>query len=167
LLDLDDGASMGSGSPVYLEKEAAMRDYLVVANQTLGGEHLIGRIREYTAAGPCRFHVLVPITLPTDHLWSEGEVIAVATARLETALAAIRELGGEADGQVGDSHPMRAIEDAFLDRSFDEIILSTLPPGLSRWLRLDLPRRVAARFAVPVTHVVSVVEPTETQPKAS
>ena len=144
-----------------------MRQYLVVANQTLGGEHLIGRIREYAAAGPSRFHVVVPATRPTDHIWSEGEVTAAAQDRLDVALAAIRALGAEADGEIGDPNPLRAVEDAFLDRQFDEIILSTLPPGLSKWLSLDLPGRVATRFEVPVTHVVSSAEPTETGSKAS
>jgi hypothetical protein len=141
-----------------------MRDYLVVANQTLGGEHLVGYIRDRLAEEPSRFHLVVPATTPTDHVWTEGEIIAVATARLESALAALRELGAEVDGEVGDSNPMRAIEDAFLGRGFHEIILSTLPPGASRWLRLDLPGRVASKFDVPVTHVISSAEPAEGQP---
>jgi hypothetical protein len=64
-------------------------------------------------------------------------------------------LGLEVQGEVGDGNPMLAIGDAIRDRGpFDEIILSTLPPGLSKWLRLDLPHRVAASFAIPMTHVV-------------
>jgi hypothetical protein len=39
------------------------------------------------------------------------------------------------------------------------IILFTLPPGLSRWLHQDLPRRVARRFGLPVRHVVAPFEP--------
>jgi hypothetical protein len=64
-------------------------------------------------------------------------------------------LGVEVEGEVGDGNPMLAIGDAIRDRGpFDEIILSTLPPGLSKWLRLDLPHRVASSFAIPMTHVV-------------
>ena len=144
-----------------------MRHYLVVANQTLGGEHLMDRVRECLAAGPSRFYVVVPVTAPTDHVWTEGEIIALATGRLENALAAFREVGAEVEGEVGDSNPMLAIEDAMRDREFDEIILSTLPPGASRWMKLDLPGRVAHKFPVPVTHLVGTAEPTENTPKAS
>jgi hypothetical protein len=135
-----------------------MRSYLVVANQTLGSEHLIDRIRECLATGPCRIHVVVPATTPTDHVWTEGEVRALAQSRLDAALASFRALGAEAEGEVGDPNPLLAIEDAFREGGFDEIILSTLPLGLSRWLKADLPHRVANRFPVPVTHVVSDTE---------
>ena len=140
-----------------------MRRYLVVANQTLGGEDLMAKVRECIAAGPSRFHVVVPATPPQDHLtWVEGEAHAIATARLEQALARFRELGAEADGEVGDAHPIEAMGDAIRQQEFDEIILSTLPPGPSRWLKLDLPHR-ADSFGLPVTHVVG--EPEETRPE--
>jgi hypothetical protein len=54
---------------------------------------------------------------------------------------------------------VRAIDDVLLDRRYDEIILSTLPPGVSRWLKLDLPRRVEQRFALPVTTVIGARHP--------
>ena len=137
-----------------------MPRYLVVANQTLGGEHLIERIRQCLAEGSCPFHIVVPATPPADHLtWTEGEARAIAQERLDRALTRFRELGAtEADGEVGDSNPILAIEDALRNGQFDEIILSTLPPGISRWLKLDLPSRVAARFQLPVTHVVAEAE---------
>ena len=136
-----------------------MRRYLVVANQTLGGWDLMAKVRECIEAGPSRFHVVVPATPSQDHLtWIEGEARAIAAARLEEALARFRELGAEATGEVGDAHPMEAIGDAMRDQDFDEIILSTLPPGPSRWLNLDLPHR-ANSFGLPVTHVVGEAEP--------
>jgi hypothetical protein len=62
----------------------------------------------------------------------------------------------EVEGEVGDGNSMLAIGDAIRDRaSFDQIILSTLPAGLSKWLRLDLPHRVAASSSIPMTHVAS------------
>lgn len=133
-----------------------MRRYLVVANQTLGGEHLIERVRQCLAGGPCRFHIVVPAT-PTGEgfTWTEGEAMAVAQTRLDRALERFRELGADASGEVGDRNPMLAVEDALRDTQFDEIILSTLPPGISRWLKLDLPSRVASHFGLPVTHLVA------------
>ena len=59
---------------------------------------------------------------------------------------------------MGDRNPILAIRDALRNEQFDEIILSTLPPGISKWLRLDLPTRVAARFNLPVVHVISEAE---------
>ena len=140
-----------------------MRRYLVVANQTLGGDHLIERVRECLAEGPCRFHVVVPATPPQEHAsWTEGEAVSIARERLDQALERFRELGAEADGEVGDANPMLAVEDVLLREEVDEIILSTLPPGPSRWLKRDLPTRMRERLGVPVTHLV---EPTESVTK--
>lgn len=137
-----------------------MRRYLVVANQTLAGEHLVSKVRECLAAGPCRFHVVVPATPPQDHLtWTEGEAHALAEARLGKALARFREIGAEVDGEVGDANPLQAVADVLGAREFDEIIVSTLPPGGSRWLKRDLPRRIERNCGVPVTHVVGEAEP--------
>jgi cell pole-organizing protein PopZ len=136
-----------------------VRRYLVVANQTLGGEHLAEKVRACLAAGPSRFHILVPATQPQDHaVWTEGEAQAIASRRLEQALERFRELGADAQGEVGDELPLEAIADAVREQTFDEIILSTLPPGLSRWLRQDLPHRVERTFDVTVTHVVGEPE---------
>jgi cell pole-organizing protein PopZ len=139
---------------------SAVRRYLVVANQTLGGEHLAETVRGYLAAGPARFHILVPATQPRDHaVWTEGQARALAQRRLEAALDRFRSIGAEVEGEIGDERPLQAIADAVHDREFDEIILSTLPPGLSRWLRQDLPHRVERQFELPVTHVIGDPEP--------
>jgi GABA permease len=136
-----------------------VRRYLVVANQTLAGPHLANTVRERLAAGSCTFHVVVPATAPADHpVWTEGEAVALAEERLDVALKRFRDLGAEADGEVGDPSPMEAIRDATVDREFDEIILSTLPAGLSRWLKQDLPHRVEKAFDLPVTHLIGEAE---------
>jgi cell pole-organizing protein PopZ len=136
------------------------RRYLVVANQTLGGEHLTETVRECLATGSARFHVLVPATQPRDHaVWTEGEARALADRRLEAALGRFRKLGADVGGEVGDERPLQAIADVVQEQEFDEIILSTLPPGLSRWLRQDLPHRVERQFDLPVRHVIGDAEP--------
>jgi GABA permease len=83
----------------------------------------------------------------------------VAARRLERALKEFAGIGAEATGQVGDASPMAAISDALLGGRFDAVILSTLPPGRSEWLRQDLPARVARRVNVPVHHVVAARAP--------
>lgn len=134
-----------------------MRRYLVVSNQTLSSEALVEKIRSCLAAGPSHFHVVVPATHARDHAtWTEGHDRALARQRLESALDRFAELGADADGEVGDARPLDAIRDAVRDRPpFDEIILFTLPPGLSRWLHQDLPHRVERTLGMPVTHVVA------------
>jgi hypothetical protein len=131
-----------------------VRRYLVVANQTLGGDHLVERIRACMADGPARFHLLVPATHPQDHAtWTEGQASVLA-----------ERLGADVIGGVGDNEPMAAIDDVLREQTFDEIILSTLPAGASRWLRQDLPHRVERHTGIPVTHVVGQPEPAEPGP---
>jgi hypothetical protein len=110
------------------------------------------------AEGPCQFYLIVPATRDPNHsmLWTEGQCIALARGRLEDAMKRLRAMGAEVEGDVGDQSPLTAIVDALRARQFDEIILSTLPPGISRWLAQDLPSRVRRVCAVPVTHIVSV-----------
>lgn len=133
-----------------------MNRYLIVANQTLAGDHLLEAVRDLAAGGDCSFHVLVPATRPHDQLVAtEGEGIAIAKRRLERALQRFGELGIEVTGEVGDPRPLDAIRDAFLETQYDAIVLSTLPAGMSAWLGRDLPNKVERAFSVPVTHVIA------------
>jgi cell pole-organizing protein PopZ len=154
-----------------------MHHYLVVANQTLGGNELLDAIRDRMARGPAEFWVLVPATPPTHfindfaavsgyfpispdvlsaaELQEREQGIAVAKSNLDTALHRLREAGAKANGAVGDADPMKAIEEAATERRFDEIILSTLKPGVSRWLALDLPHRVKRKIDVPLTVITA------------
>jgi nucleotide-binding universal stress UspA family protein len=152
---------------------------LIVANQTLGGAELDRAIRERSGRGIDGFHVVVPTTAVRDEagwsggfLYAEGvpvEAIEAAARqheadvevarrraqdRLEQMLDRIRAAGGTAAGEVGASDPLEATRDA-LERedAFDEIIVSTLPSRLSRWLRMDVPSRVSRLTDVPVTTI--------------
>ncbi len=132
-----------------------MRRYLVVANQTLCGRPLVDKVRELMAEGPCQFHLVVPATHPHEHLtWTEGGATAIARHRLEEALFELRALGADVGGEVGDERPVDAVGDALrASLGFDAILLSTLPPGLSRWLGQDLPHRLERAFSLPVVQV--------------
>jgi len=137
-----------------------MRRVLIVANQTLGGIELQREIEKRTASGPCEFWVLVPATpVPDLSMVPKGlggdDGAAVAEARLERELSRLRDLGVTAEGEIGDPDPLAAIRDAMEHRQVDEIILATLPQGVSRWLRQDLVHKVQRRFRLQVTHVVS------------
>ena len=135
-----------------------MRRFLVVGNQTLASREFRATVLERLAGEPCRFHVVVPATPPHDHfVWSEGEVVASARTRLEETLAWMHAQGALTTGEVGDAHPLLAVTDALSHDDYDEIILSTLPPGISRWVRQDLVHRVARHTDTPVCHVVASV----------
>jgi len=67
----------------------------------------------------------------------------------------LRGVGATVDGTVGDPDPMKAIQELVSRRSFDEIIVSTLPSGVSRWLHQDLPHKVERKFHLPVTVVTA------------
>lgn len=133
-----------------------MRRYLVVANQTLCGQPLADKVGELMAAVPCEFHLVVPATHGHHHLtWTEGEASALARHRLDEALSRLRTMGAVVDGEVGDARGADAVGDAIrAGPPFDAIVLSTLPPGLSRWLRQDLPHRLERMYHLPVSSLV-------------
>jgi len=131
-----------------------MRSYLIVANQTLTSESLQEAIEERLADGPVRTHVVVPMSPGSGRLsWDEQQSRETAQARLDETLERLREMGAEADGEVGDRDPVMAVRDALRRQEVDEIIVSTLPRGLSRWLGEDVPSRLRDSVGVPVTVV--------------
>src|SRR5258708_39492150 len=111
-----------------------MRRYLVVANQTLGGQPLLTRLKALAELDEVSFFVVVPATPPPHPgAWTHGEAHVIAEKRLAAALDAFRSLGAqEVDGCVGSQRPMDAIKDALRGREIDEIIVSTLPAGASK-----------------------------------
>ena len=131
------------------------RRILIVANQTALGPHLKEAVLKKIQEGPAVFTLVVPASAPSDHVWTEAEIQAGAHERLHEALQALREVGAEIQGVVGDKSPIYAITDALVERPHDEIIVSTFPPGVSRWLRQDLPHRIERVFRLPTTHVVA------------
>lgn len=144
--------------------------YLIVANQTLGGVALDRVIQQRIGAGPCTFHIVIPMIAPELETvaWGAAEigfVIPMPDAdavdqarrrsehRLDAIITRIEALGGTATGEVGDTDPLEAVRSALSRSEFDEIIVSTLPAGISRWLRMDLPSRIDRMTDVPTTVV--------------
>lgn len=139
-----------------MESSAPAR-VLVVAARTAATPALIEAVRERAARGPARFTLLVPnpahglhaLVDPEDQDTNEAEAI-VELAKPLLAEAA----GGPVDHLIGVERPLDAIQDAVNLHGFDEIILSTLPARVSRWLKLDLPSKVGA-LGLPVTTVIA------------
>lgn len=137
-----------------------MRRYLVIANQTLGGRRLLERARELCEEEPCAFHIVVPATEPRDHVHrvQADSGADLARQRLDATLGRFRELGAEATGHVGPAQPLACVRRALDEGDYDAILVSTLPAGLSRWLGMDLPSRIARDADVPVEHIEALTE---------
>jgi hypothetical protein len=132
------------------------RRILVVANETVGGSTLRDRILERSEGVRAQVLVVAPaLNTPIRH-WASDEdgARAVAETRLEESLERLRSGGIDARGEVGDSEPLQAIEDALRTFGADEIIISTHPEGRSQWLERGVVSQARERFAVPITHVV-------------
>ena len=130
---------------------------LVVAHKTAATPALLEAVRERAARGNARFTLLVPnaahglhrLVDPEDQESSEvDQVLALALPLLQDAA------GGPVEGIVGDASPLDAIQDAVNVRGFDEIIISTLPTRVSRWVKLDLPSKLHG-LGLPVTTVTA------------
>lgn len=133
-----------------------MKRYLVVANQTAAGPALQAAIVERVGRDPAKFHLVVPATHPRDQLaWAEGTAYGLARQRMNDALEQLRAAGADIEGWVGDENPYRAIRDALSASEYDEVVLSTFPASVSRWLKMDIASRVRAEFDVPIVVVES------------
>jgi hypothetical protein len=133
---------------------------LVVAHRTAATAGLGDAVRRRASEGPARFTLLVPRTAHGLHRLMDPEEADVSEAQeiLDRALPMLSSAAGSpVDGLIGDPTPLTAIEDALNAGSFDEIIISTLPARVSRWLRLDLPSKLNG-FGLPVTTVTAAEE---------
>lgn len=121
---------------------------LVVANLTAASEELLAALRERADQNACRFTLLVPRSGPESRGLLEEALEAMRAAELP-----------KVEGYLGDRDPIVAVMEIWDPRKFDEIVVSTLPTGVSRWLEIALPRRLERLTSVNVRHVV-------TQPRA-
>ena len=130
---------------------------LVVAHQTAATPGLLDAVRARAQRGPATFHLVVPQQAHGIDRLVNPEDSGVDEARhvLEVALPKLSEAAGhEVTGDIGDAEPLSAIQDAINLGDYDEIIVSTLPLGISRWLKLDLVSK-ARGLGLPVTHVAA------------
>jgi nucleotide-binding universal stress UspA family protein len=127
---------------------------LVVANRTAGSAELLDAMRERAEQGAAVFHLVVPAS-PSGASWAFDMHSGHEAAEhdLEGALQRIRDLGLEVDGEVGDPDPVAAVSDSMHAGSYDEVIVSTLPKHLSKWLKLDVAHKIGHATGLPVTHV--------------
>lgn len=139
-----------------------MTKMLVVANQTIGGPDLEAVLRRRLDVEACTVHLVVPVvhdvgTTPVGGL-KGGRVSPdrqVAEQRLDIGLDWLTGLGVETTGEVVTDDVADVVAHLVTARSIDEVIVSAMPSALSRFLRHDLPHRIARRVDVPVTTVTA------------
>jgi len=130
---------------------------LVVANETVQGEALLNEIRDRCHDRRSEVMVVTPALAASraSHWASDiDEAIELARQRMELSLIEIQQLGLKAKGEIGDSDPNTAIEDALRVFPADEIVISTHPPDRSRWLEHGVVDKARERIDLPITHVV-------------
>jgi hypothetical protein len=140
---------------VDLRAEQGAANVLVIANETVLGGPLLGRVRERAARSPAAFLLVCPQSDPGLSRHPEAE------RRLRRALAELRSHGIDAHGQIAHPDPYTAAMHAIRDERVDEIIVSTFAPERSGWLRRDLVERLRRETGLPVEHVVAQQEPAE------
>ncbi len=152
---------------------STVRRYLVLANETTPAPALVTALRERMAAGPCEFHVLAALRLSplsgstlVMRPWTDRTVRdertaqaaqerarAQAEARLAPVLDQLQADGATTTWEASFADPCSAVATVLDRAAFDEVVVSRLTPSLTRWVRLDLPRRLRRRCELPVTVV--------------
>jgi hypothetical protein len=133
-----------------------MPNILVVANRTAECEELQEALKQRADKGDddVRFTLVVPGAHGLAKAAGSDAGIPEAQGHVDNAVEKLRGAGLEVEGRLGDPDPVAAVADAANAGSFDEVIVSTLPSHVSKWLHIDLPRKAAHATGLPVTHVV-------------
>jgi hypothetical protein len=119
---------------------------LVVANVTADSDELLEALRTRAAEARVRVHLVVPIG-------GAGPDREAGEEQLERGLDRMADVGIEAQGQVVRGDPVDAVHEVWNAAAFDEIVVSTLPTGVSKWLRIDVPHRLEKLTGARVHHV--------------
>ena len=132
-----------------------MANVLVVANRTAECEELQQALKDRAEQDDeVKFTLVVPAAHGLAKAAGADDAIPEAQGHVDKAVEKLRGAGLEVEGRLGDPDPVAAVADAANTGSFDEVIVSTLPTHISKWLHLDLPRKAAHATGLPVTHVV-------------
>jgi GABA permease len=152
----------------------------MVANQTIGSTELTEAVTERLERGPCLFHLVVPVPPTPPSAISVGlaaaesaatafmvlpDLRALAEERLESGLDWLRRLGADASGEVATTDTIAVVQGIVTRDRVDEVIVSTLPSRISKWLRQDLPHKIEKAVEVPVTVVTSSTFVAEDEPE--
>ena len=151
------------------ERPHAEHRILVVANETVGGAALREELMRRASGRRAEVLVVAPALNSRLRHWVSDDDAArdAANARVRSSVARFEAAGLDVRGEIGDSEPLQAIEDALRTFGADEIVISTHPEGRSNWLEQGLVEKARRRFSAPITHVVVdlAAEREEVQPE--
>ena len=140
--------------------QADPRRILIVAHRADDDLALLDAVAARASESSAAFTLLVPAVAHGLHrvVDPEDQCCAEAEAMLEAAIPVLSEAAGTPiSGMIGGHDPFAAAWDALNAGAYDEVIVSARPSRLSRWLRIDLPRKIAA-LGIPVMTVNGWVE---------
>jgi hypothetical protein len=124
--------------------ESQVKQILVVASKTANSERLMKEIEGRAAAEGCRFTLLIPDA--RDREKAERTLARVLPLMRQAARSPVK-------GLVDGPDPFESVQRAVKEGSFHEIIVSTLPRRVSKWLGRDLITQVEG-LGLPVTAVI-------------
>ncbi|MFN0145233.1 MAG: HEAT repeat domain-containing protein [Dehalococcoidia bacterium] len=141
-----------------------MSNYLVVANQTALSDELSQYVTQLVSSDPnAAFTLLVPATPPAQMETWTADAAELTAQRVARAACAKFEASGAhvVRTAVGDPDALLAIEDELRERpeAYDALVICTLPLGVSRWMRMDVPGRAGATFGLRLVHVTADAAP--------
>ena len=131
------------------------RRILVVADETVVGEELPREIVEKARGLDAEVRVVFPaLNTRLRHYVSDVDKARTeAESRLERSLDALGKEGIAARGEVGDSDPVQALQDALATDEADEVIIATRSPSRVNWLEKDIVERAREVSDLPTTYV--------------
>jgi hypothetical protein len=131
---------------------------LVVANRTAESSELRDALRAKAVDRDPEFTLLVPAT-PHGISWAANPHDSGGEEAEEHRKAFVEGLRREGlnvvEAKIGDPDPLAAVQDECNMNEYDELVISTLPTHISKWLKLDLPHKAEHATGLPVTHVVA------------
>jgi hypothetical protein len=138
--------------------ESASVRLLVVANANVSDPEVRDRLARVVGDRRGQAWVVAPALTASPLNRAAGEVdtdIDAARSRLKESVDTLRELGLDADGEVGDSDPSLAMEDALRRFAADEVVIAVRPADEGRWLERDVLDKSPDALQRPVTQIVA------------
>jgi hypothetical protein len=147
----------------------AERSLIAVVTPAFGSAESVAALAREVDGVPTEVRLIAPaIEAGTLHhtLGDVDEPRVEALARLESALAAVRATGLDASGEVGDSDPVQAAQDALLVRPAEEVLIFAHADDCRDWYEGGLWRHAEESLEPPLkmvlidgdAHVVSTEE---------
>jgi hypothetical protein len=153
--DRGSGLREAADAPHRHGASGGKRHILVVIGEELAGEELRRELEAVGGAG-VEFDLLAPILASLSHHWASDidRERKEARERLEASLAWAAEQGFVARGEVGDSDPLVAIEDAVREFGADEVIITRHSRERKSWLANRMVGYLRRELDVPVREVM-------------